>query len=274
MQGNGQVQFRRDPDAIIAVSVGAPGELFVSTDSNRVYAQDGQTIGGYQHALTADFASGLIPALFASVTATGFIKSGNAVVVMSANPQFTLNKTTTSPSTANGSGKIVGYQNGVPRWAVEIGNSNEETGGGVGSDFVIDRFSDNGTFLDMPISISRATGAIVFGSPAAVAFAGPLADQSKQDVAPASTNFSYLIPNNCKTLLIKPTGVFAAGAVTMCPNPIDGQEARVCTLQTVTALTVNANAGQSISGAPTSITPSTPFTMAYDLASTTWFRAG
>jgi hypothetical protein len=55
-------------------------------------------------------------------------------------------------------------------------------------------------------------------------------------------------------------------------TPVDGQIARVLSSQTVTSLTVSPNSGQSISGAPSTIAPTTPFAMIYDLASATWYR--
>lgn len=99
------------------------------------------------------------------------------------------------------------------------------------------------------------------------------ADQSKVDVAP-TTGFSQTVANNCTTLLLKPSGGLSTGTVTMPAAPVDGQIVRVLCSQTITTLTVSANSGQSISGAPTTMGATTPFSMIYDLASTTWYRMG
>ena len=54
--------------------------------------------------------------------------------------------------------------------------------------------------------------------------------------------------------------------------PVDGQIARVMSSQTITSLAVSPSSGQSVAGAPSTIGPSAPFSMIYDLASTTWYR--
>ena len=55
------------------------------------------------------------------------------------------------------------YQtNGNNRWGIGA-NQNPESGGNAGSDFSIDRYSDAGGWLDIPLTISRATGVANFG---------------------------------------------------------------------------------------------------------------
>jgi Major tropism determinant N-terminal domain len=97
------------------------------------------------------------------------------------------------------------------------------------------------------------------------------ADQSKVDDVPV-TGFSWTIGNNCSTLLLKPAGTLATGTVIMPAAPVDGQIARVLSSQTITSLTVSPSSGQSVVGAPSTTGPSAPFSMIYDLASTTWYR--
>ncbi len=98
------------------------------------------------------------------------------------------------------------------------------------------------------------------------------ADQSKVDDVPV-TGFSWTIGNNCSTLLLKPAGTLATGTVIMPAAPVDGQIARVLSSQTITSLTVLPSSGQAVVGGPSTIGPSAPFSMIYDLASTTWYRA-
>ncbi|PWR23348.1 hypothetical protein DKG75_01920 [Zavarzinia compransoris] len=51
------------------------------------------------------------------------------------------------------------YSDGIPRWSVSA-NSGSEGGGNTGSDFGINRFSDNGDYLGTSMFIDRGTGLI------------------------------------------------------------------------------------------------------------------
>jgi hypothetical protein len=59
---------------------------------------------------------------------------------------------------------LLGTTNGVNRWQITLGNAAAESTGNVGSDFQIARYSDTGTFIDSPLSINRATGAVTIGT--------------------------------------------------------------------------------------------------------------
>jgi len=97
------------------------------------------------------------------------------------------------------------------------------------------------------------------------------ADQSYSLQAPI-TGFSITIGNNISALLLNPAGTLATGTITMPATPIDGQIIRVASSHIVTTLTVSANAGQTILGAPTTITASAGFSYIYNLSATTWYR--
>jgi len=97
------------------------------------------------------------------------------------------------------------------------------------------------------------------------------ADQSRSRQTPA-TGFSITIAANIKSLVLKPTGTLATGTITMPAAPIDGQEIRVSSSQIITALTVSANAGQTILNAPTTLAAGAGFEYVYDLATTEWMR--
>jgi hypothetical protein len=97
------------------------------------------------------------------------------------------------------------------------------------------------------------------------------ADQSYSYQTPA-TGFSITIGAGVKTLSLDPAGTLATGTVTMPASPIDGQEIRVTSSQTVTALTVSANSGQSITNAPTTLTAGLGFSYIYKISNTTWYR--
>lgn len=69
------------------------------------------------------------------------------------------------------------------------------------------------------------------------------------------TGFTYTVPNGQQLVLFTPAGTIATGTVTLPANPADGQEVTLATTQTITALTVNANTGQTLQGtAPTTLT--------------------
>ncbi len=95
------------------------------------------------------------------------------------------------------------------------------------------------------------------------------ADQSYSLQVP-STGFSITISGDVKTLELNPAGTLATGTITMPASPIDGQEIRVSSTQTITALTVSPNSGQTISNAPTTLTAGTGFAYTYNLSGTKW----
>jgi hypothetical protein len=97
------------------------------------------------------------------------------------------------------------------------------------------------------------------------------ADQSYSLQAP-TTGFSITIGAGVKSLVLNPGGTLATGTIVMPASPIDGQEIRVSSSQTITALTVSANTGQTISNAPTTLTAGTGFAYIYNLSGTNWFR--
>jgi hypothetical protein len=94
--------------------------------------------------------------------------------------------------------------------------------------------------------------------------------------------YSYQVPVNGFAItlgsvnsltILDPAGVLATGTITMPPNPLrDGTFVQVASSKTVTALTVSANAGQSINGAPITIAANTSFSYRFKLSNTTWYR--
>lgn len=99
----------------------------------------------------------------------------------------------------------------------------------------------------------------------------PTSDQSKSVQVP-TTGFTITGANTSKTLILNPAGTLATGTITMPAGPIDGQEFRFSSTQTVTALTVSPNAAQTLSNAPTTIAPGQGYGYIYHLATTNWFR--
>lgn len=86
------------------------------------------------------------------------------------------------------------------------------------------------------------------------------------------TGFSIPVALGTLRLRITPAGTLAAGSITLPPHPADSQTFDMNSTQTVTALSVNAGPGQSIVGAPTTVSAAVPFGMIYDLATATWYR--
>jgi len=65
---------------------------------------------------------------------------------------------------ASGSGaQLASYTGGNLRWVMALGDSAAESGANAGSAFALARYSDAGAYLDAPIQISRATGALSMG---------------------------------------------------------------------------------------------------------------
>jgi len=98
-----------------------------------------------------------------------------------------------------------------------------------------------------------------------------VADQSKSVQVP-TTGFSITVADNISALILNPAGTLATGTITMPATPIDGQIIRFSSSQTITALTVSANSGQTISGAPSTMGATLPFAYIYHLAGTNWYR--
>jgi hypothetical protein len=51
------------------------------------------------------------------------------------------------------------------RWELTFGNNAAESGSNAGSDFVVSRYGDTGTWLGDPIAINRSTGQVTFSAP-------------------------------------------------------------------------------------------------------------
>jgi len=86
---------------------------------------------------------------------SGLITLGGDAMISKASPGLNLNKTA-----AGQAASVAGQNAGLFRWAIELGNNQAESGSNSGSNFTIDRFNDAGTFVDTPLTINRATGAV------------------------------------------------------------------------------------------------------------------
>ena len=80
--------------------------------------------------------------------------AGGPLTITTANPAIRLQVTGTQQDRMF-EGLGVG---GVHRWSLVAGDQTPEVGGNAGSDFVLRRYSDMGTLIDVPLVISRSTG--------------------------------------------------------------------------------------------------------------------
>ena len=114
-------------------------------------------------------------------------------------------------------------------------------------------------------------GVAVLGTTTAIEWQTGQADQSKT-VTSHSTGFSQTVGSSSQTTILTATGTLATGTVTMPASPVDGQMEYFSCSQTITALTVSPNSGQTINGAPSTCGPTAPFSFIYDSGTTTWYR--
>lgn len=82
---------------------------------------------------------------------------------------------------------------------------------------------------------------------------------------------SVTINNHIRSLQLVPAGTIATYTITMPAAPQDGEIVNISTSQTVTSLTLNGNSGQTISGAPSSLSANTGVDFMYVLSDTKWY---
>lgn len=85
------------------------------------------------------------------------------------------------------------------------------------------------------------------------------------------TGFTYNFDNATGTLYLTPAGTLATGTIVMPSAPTDGRQVQVFSSQTITALTVSPNTGQSISTPPTTITANGSFRLVWRASDSTWY---
>lgn len=93
-----------------------------------------------------------------------------------------------------------------------------------------------------------------------------------RSVQTPTTGFSIAPAPGVTLLVLNPAGTLAAGTIQMPPTPGDNQTFTVITSQTITAATFNANAGQTLNGAPSTLPANTCVEWIYVTVLSTWFR--
>ena len=130
------------------------------------------TGGGYLP-LTAGINYPLTDALYIDSTTTGL--SGSIHLKTPGWPSVTWN-TTTNITNGDPGNSAAGYfasqRQGLNRWSVEFGGTEQETGGNQGTNFLINRFADNGGVLyPSPFAINRQLGTVTVAT--TLMLAGP-----------------------------------------------------------------------------------------------------
>ena len=98
------------------------------------------------------------------------------------------------------------------------------------------------------------------------------APDSNIQVATPTTGTSITINDSITSLILKHTATIAALTIVLPASPVNGQLVHISTRSTVTALTLNANTGQTRYGAPTTIAATTPVAFIYESATLSWYR--
>ena len=86
------------------------------------------------------------------------------------------------------------------------------------------------------------------------------------------TGFSLAASSSTSKMVLTPAGVLATGAVQLPSTPADGAEWRLTSTRTVTALTLNVVAGQTIMNAPTTLVAGAGVCYTYSTSTSTWYR--
>lgn len=97
-------------------------------------------------------------------------------------------------------------------------------------------------------------------------------DYTAASIQTVTNGFSITIADNIQVVTLTPAGVLATGVIKMPANAYNGQVIQISTTQTVTALTVNPNAGQTVMNAPTTLNGGSGFSYYYSSSTSTWYR--
>lgn len=85
---------------------------------------------------------------------------------------------------------------------------------------------------------------------------------------------SLIFPDLISELYLTPSGTISAGTITMPAFPPDGMECVLCSTQAITTLTVQANTGQTLNGAATTLAANGFARWRYRATGTAWHRSG
>jgi hypothetical protein len=271
--GAGIVQFNDDlvlgKDVVGSLSVKPIGSSTISmveSGCSGQYIALGCSSGGsktYTYIIVPILASGKHgPASSAVSVTTGFddlsVSGQNNRITFSkaegAVGGYDIYRTVAGGTTTNTTGKIANIPESVG-WVLGTNSVPSPNG---------PSFADSGQAGDStsPPTTGNTTGTSSFG--------GAMADIAYSYQTP-STGFSITLAGNIWHTILNPSGTLATGTITMPASPVDGQIVDVRTTQTITALTVAANSGQSILGNPSTLGVGGFVYCVYRSGNTTWF---
>lgn len=125
------------------------------------------------------------------------------------------------------------------------------------------------------------TGAELLEAVQAAATVSILASQIRDYVKPLVYTYnapaaaaSLTIGNGVQALVLEPAGVIATLTVTMAAAPKDGETVIISTTQTITALTLSPNGGQTIVNPVTALAANAFVRYLYRASSSKWYRIG
>jgi hypothetical protein len=100
-----------------------------------------------------------------------------------------------------------------------------------------------------------------------------LNELTTQYAAPSATGFSVTVADGDTWLILTPGGGYAAGTIVL-PSAEDKEEVLVNCTQSVTTLTITPQTGDTVTGAPSSLSANDYFRLRYDGATDVWYRVG
>lgn len=88
-----------------------------------------------------------------------------------------------------------------------------------------------------------------------------------------ANNFSYTVPSGVQNVILNPPVTFVTGTIVLPASPVDGMTVTISTTQQITAFTVSASTGQSVSGgfSGTPFQAKTAVSYVYNSTKSTWY---
>lgn len=102
---------------------------------------------------------------------------------------------------------------------------------------------------------------------------GGQAGRYTKNQAPIGNYASYLFANNQTEMLFEPGSGVTYAYIELAAAPTDGQQVCVFSTQTITTLYLNANSGQTINNAITTLSANAHACYLYSLSNKTWDRS-
>lgn len=97
-----------------------------------------------------------------------------------------------------------------------------------------------------------------------------IAELTTQYAAPSATGFSVTVADGDTWLILTPGAGYAAGTIVL-PTATDKEEVLVNCTQSVSTLTITPQTGDTVTGAPTSLSANDCFRLRYDAATGVWY---